>query len=76
MNGLFDPLKNKFSSSIAELIPKAVKESITSRLYDDINDTCHLMLTLVQGARTLCECQTHVKKGVLKTLGFKVKDLV
>ena len=36
LNGLFDSLSNKFTSSIAELIPKAVKESITSHLYDDV----------------------------------------
>ena len=36
LNGLFDSLSNKFTSSIAELIPEAVKESITSHLYDDV----------------------------------------
>ena len=36
LNGLFDSLRNKFTSSIAELIPKADKESITSHLYNDV----------------------------------------
>ena len=43
LNGLIGSLRNKFTSSIAKLIPKAVKESITSHLYDDVkkavNDT-------------------------------------
>ena len=43
MNGLFDSLSNKFTSSIAEFVPEAVKESITSHMYDDfkkaVNDT-------------------------------------
>ena len=43
LNGLFDSLSNKITSLIAELIPKAVKESVTSHLYDDVkkavNDT-------------------------------------
>ena len=36
LNGLFDSLSKKFTSSIAEIIPKAVKESITSHLYHDL----------------------------------------
>ena len=36
MNGLFDSLSNKFTS-IAQLIPKAVKEFFTIHLYDDVN---------------------------------------
>ena len=36
MNRLFDSLSNTFTSSIAELIPKAVKESFASHLYDDV----------------------------------------
>ena len=36
LNGLFDSLSNKFTSSIAELILKVVKESITSHLYNDV----------------------------------------
>ena len=36
LNGLFDSLSNKLISSIAELIPKAVKESNTSHLYDNV----------------------------------------
>ena len=33
----------------------------------------HTLLLLRAGK---CECRTYIKKGVLKTLGFKVKDLV
>ena len=36
MNGLFDSLSNKFTSSVAGLIPKAVKESFTNNLCDDV----------------------------------------
>ena len=36
LNGLFDSLSNKFTSSIAELIPKAVKESFISHFYDGV----------------------------------------
>ena len=39
LNGLFDSLSNKFTSSIAELIPKVVKESITSHLCDNVKKT-------------------------------------
>ena len=43
LNGLFDSLSNKYTASITELFPKAVKEYITSHLYDDfkkaVNDT-------------------------------------
>ena len=31
-------------------------------------------LFLLRGGQ--CECHTYIKTGVLKTLGFKVKDLV
>ena len=66
LNGLFDSLSNKFTSSIEELIPKAVKESITSHLYADVMKAVKDTLpsyalpstlpswgTLVQVARTL-----------------------
>ena len=53
LNGIFDSLSNKFTSSIADLIPKAVKESITSNSYDDVkkgvNDTLPFYADICSG---------------------------